>query len=178
MAKKAASASAIAQMGFTIRYLSGENALVLMPGARPNPNAFKKEMEAEQNLGSNGFASQATTDRLAALDKEGRVLWGWSPWRAKEKSLTWAQWDAFCERWLGGVIVSPNRTAVFEKASWRSLFEEIDALQTAGRLKVVCPWPTGYKREDEEEKPKAKKRRRGKAIDDVDEEPETEEGEY
>ena len=167
MVKKAASAQGIARMGFTIHFLSGENVVVLMPCARPSSDTFDQLIEAEQKLGSDGFTSQATTDRLAALDKEGRVLWGWSPWRAKNKALTWDQWDAFCKRWLGEPIVLPNRTAEFNATSFEVLFAEIEALQTAGRVKVVSPWPFGYKRADKEAKSGTRKRRKGNApVDD------------
>jgi hypothetical protein len=121
-------------------------------------------IQEEFRLVESGSSGEYLLQPLKTAKQDGRLLMGWSRHRAKDRTLTWAAWDAFVERWCGKVECrSPLRTDAFDSDI---MFEEVRVL-TAQRFFL----PVG--RMSELAKPKAespakKRSRRGADGDDED----------
>lgn len=150
--------------GFSFNFSDGdERTLFVMPFAKPvitqsfpTPKQQKqmhdlleKELavaypENYGHLGSKVRAAQKAYD-------EGRAMFrGWSPWRAKDRSLSWKDWDAFCAKWLECDPRLDSRPAgkygEDKSASVQAFAEEVAALVAARKLKLLDDYPFGFKK--------------------------------
>lgn len=146
--------------------LSG-GGLVLLPAVLSPISA--KSVNAEAAVGNPAaFGHEWLVEPLKAAEADGRVLMGWSRWRAKPNPLSWDKWDAFVLKWCGtdqhrsterGEIIDPD-----------VLTEEAVKLKDLGLLTLVGALPGGFNPKKKKE-PAAQKPRRGRhAVGDDDEE--------
>lgn len=150
-AKKSRAALKIS-FGMLITELPDDSTLFLMPIARPSNAQMRSSLEEDLRsvCGDNYLNLGGPISSVISADAQGRVLWGWSPWRAKQHCLSWSQWDQFCRRWLEldpRQDTRPDETYGVDKStSVDALALEVEALVSKKRLKLISNYPFGFKK--------------------------------
>lgn len=135
-----------------------DQGLLLMPIARPRDGNLHKAFSEELRiLRGDNFSVIGAPKSLFDADEQGRMLWGWSPWRAQQHALTWEQWDAFCLRWFNLSVALPERTSCFDKEGLNTLCREVELLEQRGLIRCVR-FPFGYRQQRVEQPVKRKRR--------------------
>lgn len=138
--------------GMLLTDQADDSTLFIMPIARPSSAQMRTALEEDlRAVCGEGFLEvSGPVSILVKAEADGRVLWGWSPWRAKDNSLDWSQWDQFCQRWLEldpRLDTRPSETyGVDKSSSVHALAQEVEALVEAKKLKLISNYPLGFKK--------------------------------
>ena len=117
-------------------------ALLVLPFARPEGSEIKRTLTAEFHAVYTELPADWESQLGSILQAygEGRVIFGWSKFRAKEHALSNSEWNAFCKKWFGlPEAVTPIAYSV------EQLHFYVDAIVKRGLVKICgnpVPPPT------------------------------------
>lgn len=114
-----------------------QNTVFLLPEARPERVSEQYFYGQSHNGMPRGPKYATPPEIMLEAESQGRILWGYSPWRAGKFVFSWEDWDQFALQWFGKlpptVAKRPKRLTILGLGV---LVAEVAALVT--ELKTTC----------------------------------------